>query len=119
LTENNSLTINLWRDRLLIMKAIETLRGWLKEKFGADLDWNDISVFCEAPDGHVWRANNLPTLTIHYATNRESWLCQAIKEEKKNLEMGIRKVTDPAELEQIRFDLDDDNWGREANEIRA
>lgn len=92
------------------MKLIEQLREQLR-KVGAKLDDGDYALHCDAPSGYVWLANGMPSFTIHYATNRQTWLAQAIKEEMPNLKMGLEKVTDETELKEHRHNLDDDTWG--------
>jgi hypothetical protein len=96
------------------MKAIEQLRERLA-LIGATLDDGEYSLHCDAPKGYIWRANGTPTLSIHYATNSQSWLVEAIRMEMPNLKMGLEKVTDPAELAEIRHNQDDDTWGAPEN----
>lgn len=94
------------------MKQIEQLRAALA-KIGATIDATEYTLNCDAPKGYVWSANLEPNYAIHYATNSESWLTQAIKEELPALKMGLDKVTDPDELAGIQYDLDDDAWKAE------
>ena len=97
------------------MKMINDLRKQL-ESIGATLDPNtDYTLNCDAPSGYVWRANRTPTLAIHYATNHQTWLAQAIREETPNLKMGLEKVTDEKELAEHRWNLGDDSWGAPAD----
>jgi hypothetical protein len=95
------------------MKLINNLRKQLAT-IGASLDdtSNEHALNCDAPSGYVWRANGCTCITIHFATNRQSWLAQAIREDGlPQLKMGLVKVTDPEEIEAMRHDLDDDSWG--------
>jgi hypothetical protein len=84
------------------MKTIEKLRADLA-KVGATLDVYDHALHCDAPLGYVWVANGNATITIHYATNRQTWLMQAMRDEKEALEMGLQKAT-PEETAQINHD---------------
>lgn len=95
------------------MKLIESLRIKLAA-IGATLDAGDYSLHCDAPSGYVWRANGLPSYHIHYATNSQSWLAKALREEKDSLDMGLELVTDPKDIEEHRWNLGDDNWGAPA-----
>ena len=90
-------------------KLIERLRERLG-KVGATLDANDYTLNCDAPPGYVWAANGETNLAIHYATNSETWLVQALREEESNLRMGLRLAT-AEELPYIRHGLDEDTWG--------
>ena len=98
------------------MKAIERLKAQL-EKIGATLDpATDYTLNCDTPSGYVWRANGCTCIAIHYATNRQSWLVQALREDGlPRLRMGLVKVTDERELAGWRHDLDDDTWGAPAD----
>lgn len=92
------------------MKAIEQLKAKL-ERIGATLDPDcDYTLNCDAPRGYVWVATGSPTLAIHYATNSQSWLTQALREEMPNLKMGLR-LADAEELADARHNNDDDSWG--------
>lgn len=94
-------------------RLIESLRQRLA-RVGATLDdkSSDCTLSCDAPSGYTWRANGCTCIAIHFATSRQSWLAQAIREDGlPRLKMGLQKVTDPAELAAIRHELDDDNWG--------
>ena len=91
------------------MKLIERLRERLA-KVGATLDATDYTLNCDAPPGYVWNANGETNLAVHYATNSETWLAQALREEESNIRMGLRLAT-PEELPDIRHGLDDDAWG--------
>lgn len=71
------------------MKAIKELRSKL-ESIGATLDAGDFSLHCDAPKGYVWASSGQVGLSIHYASGRQSWLIQAIKEEMPSLKMGLR-----------------------------
>lgn len=98
------------------MKLIDQLRKKM-ELIGGTLDVSNppASLYLDAPSGYIWRATGTPTLTIHYANNvGQTWLVQAIKSEREALLMGLTKVTDPKELEDIRWNNDDDNWGAPA-----
>lgn len=88
------------------MKAIEKLRGQL-QAIGGTLDDTSYALHCDAPPGYVWNANACMGYTIHYATNSQSWLTVALREEMPALKMGLRLAT-PEELAGIRWDNDDD-----------
>lgn len=92
------------------MKAKENLRNQLK-KIGATLDDTDYTLNCDSPSGYVWIANRESNYAIHYATNSQTWLTEALKNDMPALKMGLEKVTDPKEIERFRYDLDDDTWG--------
>lgn len=92
------------------MKAIDQLKA-TAEKIGVTLDVTDYDIHCDAPSGYVWRANDLPSLHIHYASNSETWLMVALRESKSDLLMGLEKVTDAERLAEHRWNLDDDAWG--------
>lgn len=94
-------------------KIIDTLRAKI-ESLGGKLDDTDYTLNLDAPSGYVWRANGEPNLAIHYATNRESRLAKAVTAEQSSLAMGLEKVTDAEQLADIRWSLDDDNWGAPA-----
>lgn len=97
-------------------KTIERLKDILN-KIGATLDEStmDYCLTIDAPKGYVWKANGETSYPIHYATTRQAWLIQALKMEMPNLKMGLEKVTDPKEIERIRWDKDEDNWGAPPN----
>ena len=62
------------------------------------------------------RATETCCLAIQYATNRETWLAQALREDGlPRLKMGLDKVTDPEEIAMHRHELDDDTWGAPAD----
>jgi hypothetical protein len=91
------------------MKAIEQLRQKLTA-IGATLDDSGgYALHCDAPRGYVWSANGNAGLTIHYATNQQSWLAQAIRDEMPALRMGLR-LADEAEREQVEWSNDDGPW---------
>lgn len=99
------------------MKLIEQLRKQL-EKIGATLDdtSNEQTLNCDAPSGYVWRANGCCCIAIQFATNRQTWLAQALREDGlPRLKMGLKKVTDPEEVAAKRHELDDDTWGAPAD----
>lgn len=83
------------------MKAIDNLRAQLA-RIGATLDDTPYSLHCDAPQGYVWRANGETGYSIHYASNSQSWLTAALKEELPALKMGLRKCT-PEETIEINF----------------
>lgn len=70
------------------------------------------AIHLDAPDGFVWNANGETGLSIQYATNRQSWLGKAIKEEWDAISMGLARETDPKRIAEIRHGLGDDNWGK-------
>ena len=90
-------------------KIIDDLRTKITA-IGGTLDAGDYSLHLDAPAGYVWRANGMPSLSIHYATNSESWLTQAVRAERDNLHMGLQRETDEARLAEIRWDLGEDDW---------
>ena len=94
------------------MKCITQLRTDLA-RVGATLDEGDGYVLnCDAPAGYVWAATGCTSIPIQCATNSQSWYAKAIADERKDrLAMGLTKVTDPAELAEIRHMQDDDTWG--------
>ncbi len=94
------------------MKAIDKLEAQLN-KIGATLDRAnaDYTLNCDAPKGYVWRANGATNLAIHYATNQQTWLVEAIKEEMPALKMGLEKVVWPEEIKRIQWELGEDDWG--------
>ena len=98
------------------MKMINDLRKQL-ESIGATLDPDtDWTLNCDAPSGYVWTANGCCCIAIQYATNRQTWLAQALREDGlPRLKMGLDKVTDPEEIEAKRHELDDDTWGAPAD----
>lgn len=97
-----------------MMKAIERLKRQL-QSIGAALDEGDYTLTCDAPSGYVWRANGCCALPIHYATNSQTWLVEAIKGEMPGLKMGLLKVTGPEDIAEKRHELDDDSWGAPAD----
>src|ERR1017187_8157155 len=97
------------------MKIIKDLQRKL-ESIGATLDPQmDYTLHCDAPSGYIWRATGLPSLSIHYATNRQTWLAEEMRRELPNLKMGLEKVTDEKRMAEIRWDLDNDTWGAPAD----
>ena len=94
------------------MKIVERLRK-AAESIGCGLDDGGFTLTFDAKPGYVWDANGEPSLCIHYATSRESWLAQALKEELPNLMAGLSKVTDPKEMERIEFERGE-RWASEA-----
>ena len=97
------------------MKMINDLRKQL-ESIGATLDPNtDYTLKCDAPSGYVWRANGTTCLSIHYATNRQTWLAEELRRELPNLKMGLEKVTDEEQLTEHRWNLGEDSWGAPAD----
>lgn len=97
------------------MKLIDQLERDLA-RVGASLDPDrDWTLNCDAPCGYVWAANGCRTITIQWATNRQTWLVDALKNDGlPRLRMGLRKVTDQTELAAMRHDLGDDTWGAPA-----
>lgn len=90
---------------------IDDLRAKLAA-VNATLDAGDYTLNCDAPSGYIWVANSGHTIAIHYATNSQSWLAKAIREDGlPRLKMGLMKVIDPDTIEAMRHDLDDDTWG--------
>lgn len=94
------------------MKTIEQLRKRL-EAIGATLDdSSSYTLNCDAPSGYVWRANGCRAVAIHYASNSQSWLVEAVKDAiKHDLAMGLEKVTDENEIASHKWDSGDDSWG--------
>lgn len=62
----------------------------LLQSMGCTADDSGYSFHCDAPVGYVWVANDLGTLSIHYATNSESWWGEEIVRELPALRMGLR-----------------------------
>ena len=94
------------------MKAIEKLQRQLEE-VGASLDEYDFFVNCDAPSGYVWVANGETNIPIHFGAHGQTWLTVALKDGYSRLNMGLEKVEDDARIEEIRFGLDNDDWGKE------
>lgn len=93
------------------MKLVNQLRAKL-ESIGASLEETDYTLHCDAPSGYVWRANGCACIAIHYATNRQTWLADAIRNDGlPRLSLGLEKVTAPADIEAHRYELGDDTWG--------
>jgi len=88
---------------------IEHLRQRLAPA-GVTLDVTPYSIHCDAPVGYIWRATGLPSLTIHYATNSQTWLAKELRAAEPELKMGLLKVIDPAELKEHQWNLGEDNW---------
>ena len=92
-------------------KTLTRLRAQLA-LIGATLDDDGYTLQCDAPSGYVWNANNECTIPIRYASNSQSWLVLAIKEDGMDrLRLGLHKVTNAADLAARRFELGDDSWG--------
>lgn len=89
------------------MKAIETLKAKL-EAVGATLDAGEYSLHCDAPAGYVWVANGMPGYSIHYATNHQTWLMEALRLEMPSLRMGLRLATSE-ELVEIDWNNGDEH----------
>lgn len=90
-----------------LRKELESVGAKLDDKSGAGYD-----LYCDAPSGYVWSANGCTTISIHYATNSQSWLAKELREDAyPQLKLGLEKVTDQTEIERYRWDLDDDTWG--------
>ncbi len=99
------------------MKCIDKLREDLAQ-IGATLDEGDGCVLnCDAPNGYVWASTDCLAIPIQIMNcSGQTWAAKAIAEERKDrLAAGLRKVTDPKELADRRWDLDDDNWGAPAD----
>ena len=89
------------------MKTIDDLRAKLAV-MGATLDEGaGYELNCDAPVGYVWVANGHGTMTIPYATNSQSWLAKAVREEMPALRMGLR-LADEAERAEIEWNNGDD-----------
>jgi hypothetical protein len=92
------------------MKLIDQLRQQL-EAVGATLDVGDTALYCDAPPGYVWAANDCACLPVTYANHSQTWLAKALREDAyPQLALGLNKVTDPAHLAQLQHDLGDDDW---------
>lgn len=96
-------------------QLIDNLRSRLSS-VGATLDDTDYSLHCDAPMGYVWKANDLTSFTIHYATNSQSWLAKAIKEEMPSLKMGLRLAT-AEEKEEIKYSHDIESYDASKNAL--
>jgi len=91
------------------MKAIDRLRSQL-ESIGATIDDSGgYSLHCDAPRGYVWCANGMVGYSIHYATNSQQWLTQALREEMPALKMGLR-LANADEQKDIEWNNDDGPW---------
>lgn len=96
------------------MNAIQKLEMIMK-KIGGRLEDTGYNLHLDAPNGYIWKSNGLPTFTLQYANNSQTWLSKILQVELKNLKMGLQKVTDPEQIKQIQYDLDDDTWGADKN----
>lgn len=97
------------RHDLQTMKAIEQLRTKLAA-IGATLDDSGgYSLHCDAPRGYVWVANGMVGISIHYASNHQTWLAKAIREEMPAFRMGLR-LADEKEQVEIEYNNDDGPW---------
>ncbi len=94
------------------MKLIDQLRKKL-ESIGATLDDESHgSLYLDAPPGYVWECNGCTVIAVQWANNGgQTWLAQALREDKDRWESGLDLVTDPERLTEIRYDLDEDEWG--------
>lgn len=97
------------------MKCIDNLKA-TAAKIGVTLDEQsiDYTIILDAPSGYVWRSSGTRALAEHAANNSQTWYAQAVKEMLIRVSMGLEKVTDPKEIEEHRFELDDDTWGANA-----
>ncbi len=85
------------------------------QKHGVSVDDSGgYSIHFDAPDGYVWKANGETGMSIHYATNSQSWFSEALKQEWDGLAMGMEKETNPKRIAEIRHGLGDDTWGNKA-----
>lgn len=90
------------------MKAINQLRTKL-QSMGASLDDSSgYTLYCDAAPGYVWASTGNAQVTIHYATNSQSWLVKAIKDAMDDLGGGLRLASDE-EREQIEWN-NDEEW---------
>lgn len=81
---------------------------------GGTLDYNEQenSFSMDTPSGYVWRANGCTCIAVQWANNHgQTWMEKALKDDADRWEMGMEKVTDPAELKRIRWELGEDEWG--------
>lgn len=99
------------------MKAINRLRQQL-ENMGVSIDEEDYFLCCDAPSGYAWQATGTTSLTIHYATNRQSWLTKAIASEMDSLKMGLYRIDDAGELATIEHGLGEEWKTREGSPER-
>lgn len=101
------------------MKSLDTLRSKL-ESIGAKLDDGQGSyttfVCCDAPEGYVWISTLTPTIIIQYGNfSGQTWLTEALRYAyKEELSLGLR-LADEEELKEIRWNNDDDDWGKGIN----
>lgn len=92
------------------MKAIDQLETKMRT-IGGTIDRYDDFFCLDAPPGYVWASNGNSSMTINFSNGSQTWLVEAIKMEMPNIRMGLTKVTDPKRLEEIRWNLGDDEWG--------
>lgn len=70
------------------------------ESIGGSLDRGDYTHHADAPLGYVWSANGATSLTIHYASNSQTWLKEALSDAESRAKLGLRKCT-PEETTEI------------------
>ena len=65
------------------------------EAIGATLDEDDTTLTLDAPDGHVWSANQGHSYAVSCGTTRGgSWMPEAWAEAAETIAMGVEKCTD-------------------------
>ena len=92
------------------MKLINDLRLQLNA-VGASLEDDGYTLHCDAPGGYEWVDNGCTCVCIHYASNAQTWLADALRNDgMRRLHLGLRKVAQ-ADLAEHRHNLGDDSWG--------
>jgi hypothetical protein len=92
------------------MVAIAKLERRLA-RVGASIDPDrDRVLSLDAPPGYVWRASGGPCYQIPFSVRGQSWLSAALREAEPALALGLLRVSDPDELQRLRFELGDPGW---------
>ena len=83
----------------------------LLKSYGATLDRDDRVLTVDAPDGCVWVASDSTSICAPWANRTQQWQAKAMGELAGLMRMGTCRVTDPLEILEIQYQLDDDTWG--------
>jgi hypothetical protein len=78
---------------------------------GATIDRCGMFFCLDAPSGYLWVANGSTSISVtHENHGGQTWMADAIKDAVNQIRDGLAKEDDPAEIERLRFEMDED-WG--------
>lgn len=86
-------------------KCFEKLRA-KAESVGASLYEDDCQIILDAKPGYVWCSTGTTCLVWQYATHRQTWASQAVKDADKDAMMGMERVDDEKAIAELEHLLD-------------